>query len=125
MLPRSIDVFEVSKFITSSVEQSLNDWFESEILKGTLATDGIIGENLSIGDPATGYVLLHHVMGALEEERKGEWGYVEGGNGRLSEILRDIYLEKGGELRLNCAVDKILYDGKKPVAVRLADGEII
>ena len=65
MLPRNLDVFKTTKFITSSVEANLNDWFESDILKGTLATDGIIGENLSIDHPSTGYVLLHHVMGAL------------------------------------------------------------
>lgn len=58
------------------------------------------------------------------EDRKGEWGYIEGGNGRLSEILKDCYLELGGEIKLGCGVDKILYDGKNPVAVRLANGEI-
>jgi len=26
-------------------------------------------------------------MGELEEGKQGQWGYVEGGNGRLSEIL--------------------------------------
>lgn len=61
-----MNVFETAKFITSSVEASLNDWFESDILKATLATDGIIGENISIDHPSSGYVLLHHVMGQLE-----------------------------------------------------------
>ena len=28
-------------------------------------------------------------MGELEEGKKGEWGYVEGGNGRLSQILAE------------------------------------
>lgn len=54
----------------------LDNWFESDILKATLATDGIIGENLPINNPSTGYILLHHVMGELEDGRKGDWGYV-------------------------------------------------
>lgn len=41
----------------------LDNWFESDILKASLATDGIIGENLSVKDHSTAYVLLHHVMG--------------------------------------------------------------
>lgn len=125
LIPRNLDVFKTSKFITSSVEANLNDWFESEILKGTLATDGIIGENLSIDHPSTGYVLLHHVMGALEEDKKGEWGYIEGGNGRLSQILSTSFKEMGGDIKLGSPVDKIIFDGKQSIGVRLQTGEII
>lgn len=60
-----IDYFDFGRFLTSSVEEMLDNWFESDILKASLATDGIIGENLSIKDHATAYVLLHHVMGEL------------------------------------------------------------
>ena len=95
-------------------------------MKATLATDGIIGENLSIAHPTTAYVLLHHVMGEWEEGKKGEWGYVEGGNGRLSEILAKNAVDLGAEVRVNSKVDEILYDGTdSPVGVRLANGEII
>jgi phytoene dehydrogenase-like protein len=90
-----MNYFDFGKFITSSVEESLDTWFESDILKASLATDGIIGENLCISNHNTSYVLLHHVMGELEDNRKGEWGYVEGGNGRLSEILATSAKEKG------------------------------
>jgi hypothetical protein len=54
----------------------LDKWFDSDILKATLATDGVIGENLSVSSNSSAYVLLHHVMGELFEGRKGEWGYV-------------------------------------------------
>jgi phytoene dehydrogenase-like protein len=59
----TLNYFNFGKFITSSVEEFLDSWFESDILKATLATDGIIGENLSISSHNTSYVLLHHVMG--------------------------------------------------------------
>lgn len=49
-------------------------------------------------DHSTAYVLLHHVMGELEEGRQGQWGYVEGGNGRLSQILADAAIEKGATI---------------------------
>ena len=38
-----LDYFEFGKFVTSSVRDMLDNWFESDILKATLATDGIIG----------------------------------------------------------------------------------
>ena len=60
-----IDYFDFGRFLTSSVEEMLDNWFESDILKASLATDGIIGENLSVKNHSTAYVLLHHVMGEL------------------------------------------------------------
>ena len=39
----------------------LNRWFESDILKTTLATDSIIGAHHSPSQPGSAYVLLHHV----------------------------------------------------------------
>lgn len=36
--------------------------------------------------PCCRYVLLHHVMGELEGIRNA-WGYVEGGNGAVSEAI--------------------------------------
>ncbi len=119
----SLNYFDFGKFITSSVDEFLNSWFESDILKATLATDGIIGENLCITNHNTSYVLLHHVMGELEDNRKGDWGYVEGGNGKLSDILADSARGFGAEIKLNSKVKEIVYDNnKKPVAVILENG---
>lgn len=38
-----IDYFDFGRFLTCSVEEMLDNWFESDILKASLATDGIIG----------------------------------------------------------------------------------
>lgn len=39
---------------------------------------------VSIDQPASAYVLLHHVMGEVFPGEKGEWGFVEGGMGKIS-----------------------------------------
>jgi phytoene dehydrogenase-like protein len=44
-------------------------------------------------------------MGELEEGKKGEWGYVEGGNGRLSEILAKNARDLGADIKLNARVE--------------------
>jgi phytoene dehydrogenase-like protein len=59
----SIDLYQL---LTSSASRILNKWFESDVIKATLATDGLIGAMLGPYDSGTGYILLHHVMGGLD-----------------------------------------------------------
>ena len=54
------------ELMTSPASKILNKYFESEILKTTLATDAVIGSTLSPNDTGSAYVLLHHVMGESE-----------------------------------------------------------
>jgi len=46
------------------------------------------------------YVLLHHVMGNLEGT-KGEWAYVEGGMGALSEAIAQAARHAGVDIFVN------------------------
>uniref|UniRef100_A0AAQ5XCP4 Pyridine nucleotide-disulfide oxidoreductase domain-containing protein 2 n=1 Tax=Amphiprion ocellaris TaxID=80972 RepID=A0AAQ5XCP4_AMPOC len=92
------DFYEI---VTAPIMKILTQWFDSEPLRATLATDGVIGAMTSPSNPGSGYVLLHHVMGELEKE-KGAWGYVEGGMGGVSQAIAsaarsygvDIFTEK-------------------------------
>lgn len=59
----SIDLYQL---LTSPASRILEKWFESDLIKATLATDGLIGAMLGPYDNGTGYVLLHHVMGDLD-----------------------------------------------------------
>ncbi|MFQ5927111.1 MAG: phytoene desaturase family protein, partial [Terriglobia bacterium] len=74
------------KLFTQSAADFLDAWFESEQLKVTLATDGVIGTNSGPRSPGTAYVLLHHVMGKVDG-RRGLWGFVRGGMGAVSEAF--------------------------------------
>ena len=77
---------EAMELLTGAARPILDRWFESDVLKATLATDAIIGAFASISTPGSAYVLLHHVMGEAGGAR-GVWGYVEGGMGRLATAL--------------------------------------
>jgi phytoene dehydrogenase-like protein len=59
----SIDLYQL---LTSPASRILDKWFESDVIKATLATDGLIGAMLGPYDSGTGYILLHHVMGGLD-----------------------------------------------------------
>ena len=109
------------EILTGSASRLLDRWFESEQLKATLATDAIIGAKAAPSMPGTAYVLFHHVMGECNGVR-GVWGYVRGGMGGISEALASATRERGGEIRLEAPVRKILVDGGRARGVVLADG---
>ncbi|XP_073451647.1 pyridine nucleotide-disulfide oxidoreductase domain-containing protein 2-like [Aquarana catesbeiana] len=108
--------------LTGPISKILDQWFESEPLKCTLATDAVIGAMASPSTPGSGYVLLHHVMGELEG-RKGSWGYVEGGMGMVSNAIAKAATEAGAEIYTEKVVEKILVDNNgKAYGVHLQDG---
>lgn len=57
------------ELLLSPTSKVLDKWFESNLLKGTLAGDAIIGSMMNINTPGSGYVLLHHVMGETDGDR--------------------------------------------------------
>ena len=103
---------------------ALESWFESEPLLGTLATDALIGAFAGPSSPATGYVLLHHVMGESCGER-GVWAYVAGGMGALAEALARAARDAGAEIRSDAPVARILVEGGCARGVLLEDGSAL
>lgn len=112
------------ELLSGAARPILDRWFESDVLKATLATDAIIGAMAPPSAPGTGYVLLHHVMGVAGGAR-GVWGYVEGGMGALTQALRRSAEATGVEIRTDAPVARIETTGGRAVAVRLASGDRI
>jgi phytoene dehydrogenase-like protein len=95
------------QLMTGSASQILNRWFESDILKATLATDSVIGSALSPSSPGSGYVLLHHVMGEAAG-KKGVWAYMRGGMGTITKSLAERAVENGVSIVTNTEVERII-----------------
>lgn len=110
------------KIFTQSAADFLNEWFESEELKVTLATDGVIGANGGPRSQGTAYILMHHCMGGVGGKR-GLWGFVRGGMGAVSEAIAASARSKGAEIRVNAAVERILVREGRVEGVVLAGGE--
>jgi phytoene dehydrogenase-like protein len=118
------EVVTLVKVFTQSAAEFLDEWFESEEVKVTLATDGVIGANGGPRSPGTAYILLHHCMGGVDGHR-GLWGFVRGGMGAVSEAIAASARAKGAEIRVNASVERILVRGGRAVGVVLAGGEEI
>src|SRR6185295_6278211 len=116
------DIPQAIEILTGAARPILERWFESEVLKGTLATDALIGTFQSVSAPGTAYVLLHHVMGSAGGARR-VWGYVEGGMGALSNAIAAAAQARGVEIQLEAPVESILVENGRARGVRLAGGK--
>ncbi|MEX2317327.1 MAG: NAD(P)/FAD-dependent oxidoreductase [Pirellulales bacterium] len=109
------------ELLTAAARPILDRWFETDVLKATLATDAIIGAFLSISSPGSAYVLLHHVMGEAGGAR-GVWGYVQGGMGGLAASLASACTDMRVDIRRDAPVRHILTDRGRAVGVQLEGG---
>jgi phytoene dehydrogenase-like protein len=116
------EIVGLVKIFTQSAADFLNDWFESEEIKVTLATDGVIGANGGPRSPGTAYILLHHCMGGVNGHR-GLWGFVRGGMGAVSNAIADSARFVGVEIRTNSPVSGILVKDGRAYGVSLINGD--
>jgi phytoene dehydrogenase-like protein len=113
---------EAIELLTGAARPILDRWFESEEVKGTIATDAIIGAFMAPSMPGTAYVLFHHVMGETNGKR-GVWSYVRGGMGGLTQALAAAAKALGVEVRTEAEVAKILTRRGRVRGVALANGD--
>jgi phytoene dehydrogenase-like protein len=109
---------------TKSAADFLGTWFESEVVKGALAFDAIVGAYASPHTPGTAYVLLHHCFGEVNG-KTGVWGHALGGMGAISRAMADAAQARGVAIRLQAPVASLTLEGGKASGIRLVSGELI
>jgi phytoene dehydrogenase-like protein len=115
-------VGDVTRLFTMSVSDLLNDWFESDAVKGMLTVNGVIGTWAGPDEPGTAYVMLHHSIGDVGDGHLGSWGFQQGGMGGVSTSIRKAAEAFGCEIRTGAKVKKILARNGRAVGVVLDDG---
>jgi phytoene dehydrogenase-like protein len=116
-------VADVTRLFTMSVSDLLDDWFESDEIKGMLAVNGVIGTWAGPDEPGTAYVMLHHSIGDVGDGHLGSWGFQQGGMGGVSDSIRRSAESFGAEIRTDARVKKILVRGGRAVGVTLENGD--
>ncbi|MBI2833843.1 MAG: NAD(P)/FAD-dependent oxidoreductase [Acidobacteria bacterium] len=112
------------QLMTMSAIDFLDRWFETDVLKATMAASGIIGTFLGVRSAGTAYVLLHHYMGELDGAFRS-WGLARGGTGAISQAIADAARAAGAEVRTNAAVARIVTKEGTATGVVLANGDEI
>jgi phytoene dehydrogenase-like protein len=116
------EVVGLVKIFTQSAADFLDEWFESDEIKVTLATDAVIGANGGPRSPGTAYILMHHCMGGVNGKR-GLWGFVRGGMGAISEAIAASARAHGAILRTDAEVDHVKVANGRAAGVVLKNGD--
>jgi phytoene dehydrogenase-like protein len=116
------ELYRIAKLVTQSAADLLEEWFETDALKGTKAASGIIGTFLGPRSPGTAYVLLHHYMGEIDGAFRA-WGFAKGGSGGVSGSIANAARALGAEIRVNCPVAQVIVKSGRAAGVVLENGE--
>ena len=117
-------LYDLTRLMTMSSVDFLDEWFEYEPLKATMAASGIIGTFLGPRSPGTAYVLLHHYMGEIDGVSRS-WGFPRGGMGSVAESIASSARSLGAEVRTEAPIARLLVKKGKAEGVVLESGEEI
>lgn len=105
-----------------SVRDALNEWFETELLKASLAVDALLGTFEGPWSPGTAFGLIRQ----FAPDRHGTAGsFVRGGMGNLASALAGAAREAGVTIRTESEVLRIRSEEGRVTGVELASGDII
>ena len=107
-----------------STTDLLNEFFESEAVKATMAPQSLIGTAAGPMTPGTPYVWLYHAIGRAIG-RRGVWGYVRGGMGAITQALAAAARDLGVEIRTSAPVAQVLVAGGQACGVVLENGDTL
>jgi phytoene dehydrogenase-like protein len=116
------ELYTIAKLATQSSADLLEEWFETDALKGTKAASGIIGTFLGPRSPGTAYVLLHHYMGEIDGAFRA-WGFAKNGSGGVSGSILNAVTAHGVEIRVNASVKQVIVKNDRAVGVALENGD--
>ncbi len=113
------------KTVDAPIAETVEEYFESELIRGLTASQGIIGSAAGPRTPGTSYIYLHHAFGQAVDDH-GAWGFVRGGMGAITQGLAEIVRGLGGDIRTEAEVASVKVDGaRRACGVVLNSGEEI
>lgn len=108
-------------FVERPIGEAIDDRFQSDLVRGVVATDALIGTFTRLDDPAldANRCFLYHVIGG----GTGDWDVPVGGMGAVSGELERAATGFGAELRTNAEVLAVVPGASgRPATVRFRDG---
>ena len=101
------------------IGEEIDERFNSDLVKGVVLTDALIGTFASAYDLQANICFLYHLMG----NGTGEWKVPVGGMGALVKELIRVATESGVEIKVSSKVDSVVSDASG-VAVRTESGDV-
>ena len=104
-----------------SIADVLDDFFESDEVKVSMATSAVAGTMAGPRTPGTAFVLGHHTLGDIGGI-KGAWGWARGGMGAISESIAHAARHFGASIATDSEVRRIVVDDGRVHGVELSSG---
>ncbi|HXQ39016.1 MAG TPA: NAD(P)/FAD-dependent oxidoreductase, partial [Anaerolineales bacterium] len=114
------DMLNFIRALPMSVQELVEEYFESEIVKAAIASAAIYGSTLGAMSAGTGYTLIHNWL------NRGGLAHVNVGKaGDITDVLAEAVRSNGGEIRCEAEVESIRVENQVAKSVVLANGEEI
>jgi len=117
------DLYRVLRWAPMAIADLVAEWFETELLRATIAAQGIFGTFLGPWSAGSSATLL--LRGASDSNLAGPASYIAGGAGALSEAMAAAAQAAGAEIRISCEVVRIKVNDGTATGLVLANGDEI
>ena len=117
------DLYRLFRWVPMAVADLVAEWFENELLRGTIAAQGIFGTFMGPWSAGSSAALL--LRAASDGNPAGGASYVMGGTGALTTAMAIAVQAAGVEIRTSTEVAQIKVKDGKAVGVVLTNGDEI
>jgi phytoene dehydrogenase-like protein len=115
------DEYRLLRYGPMAVADLAAEWFETELLRATIAARGIFGAFAGPWSAGTSVGLL--LQAATDGNAIPPAMFVRGGMGALTQALVKCAIEAGAEIRTDAEVDQIVVENGRAAGVVLTSGE--
>jgi len=117
------DLYRMMRWGPMAVADLVAEWFDTELLRGTIAAQGILGTFLGPWSAGSSATLL--LRCASDGNPAAAASYIVGGLGALTAAMAAAAKEAGAEIRTSCEVVSIKVKDGSAAGVVLANGDEI
>lgn len=119
------DIAGLTRFLSGSLGEFLDQRFESDKLKRLILSNSLYGKHGGPYQPGTAMGLLFHLLSGGDAEQQAWQGHVIGGMGAITTAMRAACEDLGVSIRTEAEVSKINVRQGRACGVTLASGESI
>ena len=117
------DLYRVLRWAPMAIADLVAEWFDTELLRGTIAAQGIFGTFLGPWSAGSSATML--LRAASDSNLAGPASYIAGGAGALTAAMAAAAQAAGAEIRTSCEVVKIKISNGAATGIVLANGDEI
>jgi phytoene dehydrogenase-like protein len=118
------NISQLLRVMPMPISDLLNEWFESDIVKGAIAVAAVNNSSWGPQEAGTAYTFLHNWSGSNSGLFRSS-GQVKGGMGSLTQAVAKAALGFGAEILTNTEVVRIVMQDDEARGIELANGEQI